>query len=307
MDMDTARCPECLEATEAGDAFCGSCGAALATSAVPAQRSGTGIEAEPTRAPTGESQVAPAHPGNAAEPVHGSMGRCLSCGAVLSPDGQFCPECGAAQSLGSEWIGHGSVQHHGDASAERAAALGRDRSQELLAAAATTVVPAVPRDDLQPAEPPAGPALVAGDHVFFLEREVNMAGRAETSRSYVPEVDVSAFAEASTVSRLHALLVHHSEGLLVRDLGTTNGTVLNGERLVAGRDYVVHDGAVLRFGGVGTTYREHHRRPSAIPAAETSRTPRYEPAQRRCPHCSRQNPSVNQFCNYCGRPLGTFV
>jgi len=50
------------------------------------------------------------------------------------------------------------------------------------------------------------------------------------------------------VSGRHAELVWTRKGWQVRDLGSTNGTTLDGERLEAGKDYSLTPGSVLAFG-----------------------------------------------------------
>jgi pSer/pThr/pTyr-binding forkhead associated (FHA) protein len=50
------------------------------------------------------------------------------------------------------------------------------------------------------------------------------------------------------VSRHHALLTAGADALLARDLGSANGTALNGIRL-SGGDHPVHDGDILTIGG----------------------------------------------------------
>jgi pSer/pThr/pTyr-binding forkhead associated (FHA) protein len=53
-----------------------------------------------------------------------------------------------------------------------------------------------------------------------------------------------------SVSKLHAELRWHGPAstCCVKDLQSTNGTFLNGHPLVAGQEYIVHDGDLLRFG-----------------------------------------------------------
>jgi pSer/pThr/pTyr-binding forkhead associated (FHA) protein len=61
--------------------------------------------------------------------------------------------------------------------------------------------------------------------------------------------------ESMTVSRCHALLVREADELLLLDLGSTNGTLVNG--VVARPDAPVRlaDGDSIRFGQVTACYR----------------------------------------------------
>lgn len=54
-----------------------------------------------------------------------------------------------------------------------------------------------------------------------------------------------------TVSRLHAALVWRDDGLVVEDLGSSNGTFVNGERVLSPRTVVAGD--AVRFGSLRGT------------------------------------------------------
>lgn len=53
------------------------------------------------------------------------------------------------------------------------------------------------------------------------------------------------------VSRQHALLTREGNQLFIRDLGSTNATYLNGNRLLEGRDYALRDGDEIILGRLG--------------------------------------------------------
>jgi tetratricopeptide (TPR) repeat protein len=72
----------------------------------------------------------------------------------------------------------------------------------------------------------------------------------------------------ATVSRQHAILVRTGEHYKVRDLISTNGTYINGERTTEAE---LHNGDVLRFGEVEMRYEEV-RLPVAAPKAVPSQT-----------------------------------
>ena len=54
----------------------------------------------------------------------------------------------------------------------------------------------------------------------------------------------------ATVSRRHARLTVSGEALQVEDLGSTNGTAVNGVALKAGTPVALHAGTKLRLGDV---------------------------------------------------------
>jgi diguanylate cyclase (GGDEF)-like protein len=73
-----------------------------------------------------------------------------------------------------------------------------------------------------------------------LEQSVNRLGRSADNTIQLPD---------SSVSRHHALLGADADGLIrLTDLGSTNGTFLNGRRLAENTPVRVHDGDRLQFG-----------------------------------------------------------
>jgi len=60
----------------------------------------------------------------------------------------------------------------------------------------------------------------------------------------------------ATVSRRHARLSLAGEALQVEDLGSTNGTAINGVALVAGAPVALHAGSKLRIGDVDLVIRQ---------------------------------------------------
>jgi predicted component of type VI protein secretion system len=72
-------------------------------------------------------------------------------------------------------------------------------------------------------------------------------------------------ADDDTVSALHAVLESYGSGWAVRDLGSRNGTYLNGERVLA--EQTLRDGDELRLGSTRLVFRDRGK-----PAAARGRT-----------------------------------
>jgi pSer/pThr/pTyr-binding forkhead associated (FHA) protein len=120
---------------------------------------------------------------------------------------------------------------------------------------------------------------------LFAQLTITEAGRPDRSIA-VPDTatigrdsDNDIVLEAITVSRYHALLLRDTAELLLLDLESTNGTLVNG--LVARPDAPVRlvDGDVIRFGQVVACYRalnlpyqETHDEPNNDPETDDSRT-----------------------------------
>jgi DNA-binding CsgD family transcriptional regulator len=77
-----------------------------------------------------------------------------------------------------------------------------------------------------------------------------------------------------TVSRLHAALEPYGPAWVIRDLGSRNGTYVNGERIVG--DRVLHDGDDIRVGSTRLSFRSADSAGSAtaVGAAAPQLTPR---------------------------------
>ena len=101
---------------------------------------------------------------------------------------------------------------------------------------------------------------------FTLYTEESLIGRAGTEvRVQVP------VANDHGVSRRQALLVRQpGGGLILRDLGSTNGTQLNGVDVLPGADVPVKDGDRIAIGDVDADHRPRrpaiagHRRPRRL-------------------------------------------
>lgn len=132
--------------------------------------------------------------------------RCPACGASNDADARYCIRCGAAQETTTEVIA-APVEARGLAPPQR------------IGVPAPHVV----------SGPLAGSACV-------LNETVTTIGRDPSSDLFMDDV---------TVSRRHAEIVRSDEGFRVRDLGSLNGTYVDGVREEQAR---LRDGAHLRVG-----------------------------------------------------------
>jgi hypothetical protein len=128
---------------------------------------------------------------------------CSHCGQPVGEGDRFCAACGTPVS------------------ADAAGANDTTASIELGA-----LDPSHDPQELPLLEPGTGMLVVvrgpnAGSR-FLLDREVTTIGRH-------PDADI--FLDDVTVSRRHAELHHSDEGVVVRDLGSLNGSYVNGERV----------------------------------------------------------------------------
>jgi len=74
-------------------------------------------------------------------------------------------------------------------------------------------------------------------------------GRLDPHRGIRPEVDLSAYDPASRVSRKHARILRRAGQFFIEDLGSANGTVINGRsRLKPQEPHVLINGDLIRIG-----------------------------------------------------------
>jgi hypothetical protein len=87
-------------------------------------------------------------------------------------------------------------------------------------------------------------------HEYFLDENAELVmGRLDPGTGESPDIDLSVYqASEKGVSRRHAVIVRRETSLNIMDLGTPNGTYLNGQRLVANQARVLRDGDEIRLG-----------------------------------------------------------
>ncbi|TDR42489.1 FHA domain-containing protein [Tahibacter aquaticus] len=127
---------------------------------------------------------------------------------------------------------------------------------DIAAAAPAPVIPVV-SPPAAPAMPPAaaGLALVhaASGQRFVLEpgRAEFLVGRVDPVTGITPEINLGPLDTARSLSRRHAKLLRQGALLFLREeVGTANGTFLNGQRLATGAAVPVKPGDSLRFGTI---------------------------------------------------------
>ncbi len=92
--------------------------------------------------------------------------------------------------------------------------------------------------------------LVDSGQIIPLEgRDEYTIGRSAEGQPIMPDVDLASFnAYASGVSRLHAVLKRIKDHAVLRDLGSANGTYLNGSRLTPHEEVTLVHGDIIYLG-----------------------------------------------------------
>ncbi|HLV36707.1 MAG TPA: FHA domain-containing protein [Spirillospora sp.] len=93
----------------------------------------------------------------------------------------------------------------------------------------------------------------AGDEILLQLDSRNIIGRADDDRLRQPDIDLNLYqAYEHGVSTLHAVIELTDEGVQIVDIGSTNGTWVNGRRLVPNQLYPLNDDDEIRFGRLVT-------------------------------------------------------
>ncbi len=92
--------------------------------------------------------------------------------------------------------------------------------------------------------------LIPTEEVIFLPNEKSFTiGRSTEGQLVVPDVDLAPFnAYEAGVSRLHTNLKLQEHRAVVKDLGSANGTRINGKRISAHAEHVLAHGDILTLG-----------------------------------------------------------
>jgi hypothetical protein len=91
--------------------------------------------------------------------------------------------------------------------------------------------------------------LETGQVVPLATRTEFTLGRTSEGQPIIPDIDLSPYrAHASGVSRLHAIVKREGRRVLLTDLGSANGTFINGRRLAANDEQPLNHGDVLALG-----------------------------------------------------------
>ena len=74
-------------------------------------------------------------------------------------------------------------------------------------------------------------------------------GRISDNQPIMPDIDFSAYkAYDNGVSRLHAVIRHNNGNVIIMDLGSSNGTYVNGTRQLPNIEQPLHHGDVVALG-----------------------------------------------------------
>jgi hypothetical protein len=94
------------------------------------------------------------------------------------------------------------------------------------------------------------------DISFVLDPYANLIGRIDPQTRSYPNIDLTNYDVNSKISRRHAK-IYSMDGcnFWIEDLGSFNGTVLNGQRISPRQPHPIHDADQVMFGNILVVFR----------------------------------------------------
>ena len=99
-----------------------------------------------------------------------------------------------------------------------------------------------------------GPALRIDQRILPIWRRSTTIGREDPSTGAVPDLDLTEIDVERLVSRTHAEIVYRDGDTELRDIGSTNGTWINGSQLPVLVFRPLRDGDKVSFGGLELSF-----------------------------------------------------
>lgn len=253
-------CTVCETPNSPETRFCNNCGASLAGAKLVATEVspfGTAL-AEPPQIPDAPSRPAPLSAALSTP--------CPGCGELNASDSVYCEGCGYSLRSALAPSNDGAVAP--ESGPKLPALLDVPDSIDAGPSIAAGIPVLVP--DLEPTAQPrpryeARPTLLIassisvslvveddGTHFNLSGKDLILVGRTDAERGIYPDIDLTAHGgELGGVSRRHIQLQVRGNGWVVEDVGSLNGTWLNGQRLMPGAPQPLAAGDHLLLGGIG--------------------------------------------------------
>lgn len=155
---------------------------------------------------------------------------CSNCKHTNMTGAMFCVECGA-QLIGRDTLTTQTI------STDNLGKVSKRKTGEIS-------------QPVEGADAWANLHLLDTGQVFPLtSRNEFTMGRVSEGQPIMPDIDFSPYqAYAAGVSRLHAVIKRSGNSVIFMDLGSANGTFLNGTRLKANMEQVLKHGDIISLG-----------------------------------------------------------
>ena len=91
--------------------------------------------------------------------------------------------------------------------------------------------------------------------IFRLNTVPAVIGRKDVKRGVLVDIDLAPHDTRKLISRRHASIEKKGDRFVVIDLGSTNGTMVNGKKFISRGEHPLENGDVLEFGRDGVRLR----------------------------------------------------
>lgn len=219
------KCDVCGSDNLEGAAYCEDCGAKLVVS-----HAMVGASSSPPPAPVPDTHVpVPVVPPPMATPAPSAGGsvQCPSCGADNPAGEAYCVDCGA--NLGPS-------------------------AAPVSAPVASGGVPTAPPT---PTAAMGRLALTNGNKQYQLDKEITTMGRRSPADQIEPDVDMTDDDPESYVSRRHAQILRNDDHYVFEDVGSSNGSFINNNKIPPGEQRILKDGDKVRLGKTEFVFNDH--------------------------------------------------
>ncbi len=150
----------------------------------------------------------------------------------------FCSECGAQLHEYDDWTTQSFSKDTPDSV-----------SNPVISSQPTKPKISMSTDTIPPDEVVGLLVIDANRMIHLRGRSEYTLGRISDDQPIVPDVDLTEFeAYLQGVSRLHAALKIGEQRISIRDLGSSNGTRVNGQKIVPNIDYPLKHGDAIALG-----------------------------------------------------------
>ena len=154
-------------------------------------------------------------------------------------------KCGSSDSLGADWL----IRIHNSrdfiTSDQSLGSVGILPGEILVIQSSIGDVPDFSRSEVLLT---AKAILISESKSFPVNQKFTLIGRRDQQSGNFPEIDLSSLDKDARVSRRHAQIIIDNGSYILRDLGSKNGTFVNGHKITSDTRNELITGDLIRFG-----------------------------------------------------------